>query len=71
VLPGKSSEQNRYLAAFFGGKGAFDWAVEVGRPVQASDLAQAHALGFQTLLNIEVIFDLDVLCCHTRLLPRG
>jgi hypothetical protein len=59
VLPCEATEQDRHAAALFCGKGALDWTVEVGRLVKSGNLPQAHALRFQSLFDLRIIFNLD------------
>ena len=68
VLPGEAAKKNRDFAALLCRKRALHRPVEVSGLVEAGDLAQAYALRFQTLLDLEVVFNLNELRCHTRLL---
>jgi hypothetical protein len=70
VLPREPPKQNRNFPALLCRKCAFHRSVEMCGPVKTGNLAQAHALCFQTLLEFHVVFNLDKLRCHTRLLTR-
>jgi hypothetical protein len=64
MLPRKTAEQNGYLVALFSREGAFHRAVEVRGPVEASDFAQAGALGVEALFDFLIILDLHKIGRH-------
>jgi hypothetical protein len=64
VLPGKASKQNRDAVPLFRGERPLHWTMEMCGLIKACDLTQAHAFGFETLLNFRVILNADEIRRH-------
>jgi hypothetical protein len=64
VLPGKSPEQDRHFAAFFGSKCALYRPVKMRRLIESGNLPEAHPFRLQSLLDFRVILNLDKIRGH-------
>jgi hypothetical protein len=64
VLPRESAKQYCRMRSLLSGKRTLNWTMKMFGLVESSYLAQASALGFQALLDLGIVLNLDEIRRH-------
>ena len=67
MLPGEPPKQDGGVRSLIGSECALHRSMEMGGLIEPGNLAQAGALGFQTLLDFGVVLNGYEMSCHTFL----